>query len=349
MCNILALSPGVMLPFDKFENMVNNNPHGFGLILKDPKHKRLEVIRRCNVKGNDPKEIFDLIDDNKDIERYLHVRWRTDGPIDIDNTHPFPAYASDKRQVYFMHNGILHDYKPKCKTTTYENGVAVVSEAEEGTSDSKKFNDEFLAPYLLRHVGENGPADISDPVFQGIVQKFWGHGDSKGLLVSNDQDFVLINRKSWKELDFGKGKFWSSNDTYFNTLSRGPVFEEQKKKREEEAKKREGRFQNRGANDSGAITDLKNVNLKPRATLTEDLSRIFEDYDIWTEEGMASLNNLTNLELDHLVKHSPEEAVNLLLTLTGYYSDLHEKHTRAVRYLKEVKEKGSSKVEVADL
>ena len=346
MCNIVALKAGVSIPYPKFENMVNNNPHGFGLILKDAKNHKLEVIRRCPEKGNDPKEIYDLLEDNKDIERFLHVRWRTDGPVNLENTHPFPSYISDKRQVWFMHNGILHDFKPKTKCTTYENGIKTEIPGEDDTSDSKKFNEEFLAPYLLRHVGENGPGDITDPLFQKVVTKFWGIGDSKGLLISNDQPCFFINKKSWKELDFGKGKFWSSNDTYFDTLTRGPAFEAKKKKEEEASRK--ARFQSQ-SNEGGALTDLKNVNLKPKAVLTEDLSRIFEDYDIWTEKGMASLNNLTEHEFRHLVEKAPEEAVNLLLTLTGYYSDLFEKHTRAVSYLKEVKAKGSSKIKVDDL
>lgn len=337
MCNIVMLGEGVSIPYPKFENMVHNNPHGFGLILKDKKNKKLQVIRRCPPAGNDPKEIYDLLEDNKDIERYLHVRWRTDGPIDIDNTHPFPAYISDTRQVYFMHNGVLNDYKPSQGRVTWMNGVKTQEEEAENTSDSKKFNDEFLAPYLLTSSGANGKADINDPIFHKIIHKFWGNGDSKGLLICNDLESVQINTSKWHELDLGGGKFWSSNNTYFDNLIRGPVYEEKKKKREEEeARQRASKFQSGvsvNRSNKGIITDLKDLDLKAREIKSEELFNIFEDYNIWDEEGMAALNNITPLQFEELVKKSPEEAVNLLLTLTGYYSELFKRYKRLTEWI----------------
>ena len=336
MCNIVALKAGVSLPYDKFENMVHNNPHGFGLILRDPQKKKLDIIRRCHEAGNDPKEIYELVEDNIDIERYLHVRWRTDGPIDIENTHPFTSYYSDKRQVYFMHNGVLTDFKPKAKSITHVAGVRV-EEPGEDVSDSKKFNDELLSKLLLRMHGENGAADITDPMFQQIINKYWS-GISKGLLICNDLDPVFINVKDWKKMDLGRGEFMSSNDSYFNSLSRGPVFEERKKAKEKEDAEKRSRFPQsqevrRGTN-GGIITDLKDVVLKPKDFIPENLSQTFEDYNIWTEEGMASLSQISEVDMASFVEKSPEQAVSLLIVLTSYYNDLYEKHKKLVNHMK---------------
>lgn len=329
MCNIMFLPPGVNIPLDKLKTVVYNNPHGYGLILKDKQAERLQVIRKCWPVA-DPKEIHDLLEDNKDIERYLHVRWRTDGPIDMDNTHPFPSFISDSRQVYFMHNGILHEYKPKGETFTYENNVKITHPGE-SVSDSRKFNDEFLAPYLLRHEGNEGKADINDPIFQKVLDKMWTSG-SKGLLVSNNQDPVFINIKAWRELDFGEGKFWSSNDDYFDKLIRGPVFEEVKKKKEEEDRKeRQARFHegpSGTARYGRPLTNLKDVNLKNKEILSEDLDRIFEDYDIWTEKGLCALENITEVEMASFVEKSPVRAVELLVHVTSVFAQLYGKYER---------------------
>lgn len=334
MCNIAVLSAGVSIPYEKIFNVTNNNPHGYGLILKDKEHKKLEVIRKCHEKGNDPKEIFDLLEDNKDVERYLHVRYRTEGPIDLNNAHPFSAYNSNSRQIHFMHNGTLTDFKTKI-STTYEKGVKIETvEGDQNISDSKNFNDNFLAPLLLNYSGENGRGDIHDPVFQMIIDKFWSY-NSKGLLICNDLDPVFINKKDWKELDFGGGKFWSSNNDYWNTLVRGPVYEAKKKKDAEESAARASKFQARNSNNT--ITSLKDLNLKPKEVLTEDLARIFEDYDIWTEEGMASLCNLTEVELLQFVEKDHECAAALLIQLTSSYDTLYKNKQRLIKYIKQLK------------
>lgn len=342
MCNIVVLKAGVSIPMAKFENMVWNNPHGFGLILKDKKAGRLDIIRRCHEKGNDPQEIYELLQDNIDMERYLHVRWRTDGPINMENTHPFTSYYSDKRQVYFMHNGVLNDFKPKSKSVTHVNGVRVEEPGEE-VSDSKKFNDEFLSQFLLRLQGEHGSADITDPFFKMVTHKYWSQA-SRGILICNDLDPVLINEKDWKKMDLGGGEFLSSNDSYFNTLSRGYVYEERKKAKEkEDAANKRSRFPQgdevrRGYN-GGIITDLADITLKPKEFISSALSDTFEDYNIWTEEGMASLSQISELDMQEFVKKSPEQAVSLLIVLTSYFNDLLIKHKKTENHLKELKKK----------
>ena len=342
LCNIVVLKAGVSIPYEKLYNCVNNNYHSYGLILKDVENKKLEVIRQCPKGGNDPKEIYDLLEDNKDVERYLHLRHRTDGPIDLDNTHPFPAYISDTRQVYFMHNGTLADFKPKT-SSTYENNIRR-EVLLENVSDSKKFNDEFLAPFLLTHSGENGKADIHDPMFDLIIKKFWSYS-SKGLLICNDLEPAYINKTSWKEMDFGSGKFMSSNDDYWNKLTRGPAFElEKKKKEQEELAERQKRFPNDTSNNRGPVgrhlANLKDVNLRPREVLTEDLSRVFEDFDIWSDAGLASLSNLTQIELQQFVERDKEGATGLLIHLTSNFDELYKRKQRLVHYLRQAKKNG---------
>jgi hypothetical protein len=338
------LKAGTSIPLDKIANVVNNNPHSFGLILRDPKAKKLEIIKRCHKEGNSPEEIHDLLEDNKDLERYLHVRWRTEGPIDLENAHPFTAYMSNSRQVEFMHNGTLADFRPKTQDV-WENNVRKTTTLE-NISDSKKFNDEFLAPLLLTITGENGRGDIGNVMFQRIVEKFWGHS-SRGVLICNDLDPVLINAKDWKELDFGGGKFWSSNTEYWEKLTRGPVYEAEKKKKDEEEAKERNRFQG-SESDRRGVTNLKDVNLKAKDILPESLSNVFEDYNIWTEDGTASLCNLTEIEVQDFVKRDNDAAASLIIHLTSYYDEIYKRKLRMVKYIKELKKDGKTTFEKED-
>lgn len=346
MCCIAVLKAGTSIPYEKVENCVYNNPHAFGLILKAD--NKLQVIKKCPQGGNDPKEIFKLLEKHKDVERYLHLRWRTEGPIDLDNTHPFTSYYTDARQVYFMHNGTLMDFRPK-STTVYEGGKSTVTNHEPTMSDSRKFNEEILSPLLEVTVGKNGTGDITNPMFQKVIEKFWGHS-SRGLLVCNDLDLTFINFSGWKELDFGGGKFWSSNNDYWDKLTRGPVFdkqEEERKKKEEAA--RQANFQGSNNRSGGrTITDLKDIDLKPKQILTEDLSRIFEDFNIWKEEGLASLCNLTEMELSTLVARDPDSATGLLVHITSNYDELYRRKERMVKYIKEIKTSGKTTFDKTD-
>lgn len=333
MCNIAVLSAGVSIPYEKIETCTYNNPHGYGLILRDKKHKKLQVIKECPEEGTDPKKVFDLLEKHKDIDRFLHLRWKTEGPIDIDNTHPFDAYHSDRRQVYFMHNGTLHSYRPRLATTTFEDGVKKEIPGE-NISDSKKFNDTFLAPFLLRMKGENGLGDIQDEFFKKFLDREWGSNDSKGILICNDLEPLFINFKEWKRLDFGGGEFYSSNNTYWDTLSRGPVFEERRKKKELEEANKQPRFQNGLPNRN--ITHLADINLKDKMDLKDKLQGLFDNFDIWSDEGIASLELLTEIEVDDLVTKNPTEAAALIVYITSTYTRVYQKYTRLVDYMNKV-------------
>ena len=345
MCGIIYLKPDEMIPYNLLENCVYNNPHGFGLILRDGVNNKLEVIRRHQQGGNDPKEIFELLEENKDVERVLHVRWKTHGEDNLDNTHPFTAYYSDSRQIYFMHNGVLHDFKPKDGKIIWE-GTTRHEEPGESASDSKKFNDEFLAKTLLSWHGENGKADYHDPNFHMILEKFWGNGDNKGILVSNDLPVLFINSKAWKTIKHDKGEFFASNDTYFNNLVRGPEFERRKRIKEaEEAKVRQARFQKetqerqKQGSNTWTITNLRDINFLKKVELSEDLTRILEDFDLYSNEGLATLENLTEIEIDTLVEKSPADASSLIILLTSKFAEMYKNYVKATDHLQSLQGK----------
>lgn len=349
MCKIIILQPGYTLPYDMLETACYNNPHGYGLVLRDPKHNKLQLIKSGESaleKGNDPKEIYDLLKDNEDIERYLHLRWKTEGEISQENVQPFCSFHSDKRQVYFMHNGTLSNWKAPTTYDRWENGVKISNQnGQDKRSDSNRFNEIFLSPLLNRFEGANGRGDIEDPIFQTVLNKFWEIGSvNKGLLISSDQGYYLINKDNWKEIKVTDGSFWASNDTYFEKVIRGPVHEAREKERKEkEAAENRARFQNHnnnfGKKDSKTLFELKNILLQDKILLSANIKDLMADVDVYSEEGMASLKNMTAIEWETFLEKNKEDSVALLIHFTDEYDRLWTKYNKATSYLASLKEK----------
>lgn len=229
MCVILQLSPGASIKKDHLFNACYNNWHGYGLVLVDG-NKKAQLIKKFDEKGNDPEEIWKLLEDNKDIERYLHVRYSTKGATDESNTQPFQVYNSNKRQVWFMHNGTLSSFGGSYTSAT-------------GKSDTLDFCEKILIPSLQKWVTIDGVADYTDKAYLDlVVDKQWV-SHSMGLFVSNDLPAQRIGN-GWSEYkhtdEESSGEVWVSNTTYFDKVSRGPMFQKfeaiRKAKEEEERK-----------------------------------------------------------------------------------------------------------------
>jgi predicted glutamine amidotransferase len=278
-CVIIHLLPGAMIAKEHLYNAVYNNWHGYGLILKDG-NGRLQLIRKFNDKGNDPEEIYDLLEDNMDIERYLHVRYSTRGAQNLDNTQPFEIYNSASRQVFFMHNGTLGSYGNFQAT---------------GKSDTVEFCEKILQPALLRWTGEKGKADYTDEeFFRLVVEKQWTYA-SKGLFISNDLPELRIGNgwSEYKQENPDAPKIWVSNTEYFDKLTRGPEHlrrEAERKKKEEEERKASTPFPRESGQTGGttstsgtttnAIKEWNPSLLAKSATILRALSDIVDNWQL---------------------------------------------------------------------
>lgn len=325
MCVIIEQKVGYTLPKEMLQIAMFNNPHGYGLVVKDPVNKKVQVTRKLK---SDFEEVYDLLTDNEDCIRYLHLRWKTEGDISEENVHPFCVFHSDARQVYFMHNGTLpFEFKPK---------------QDEKISDSKKFNDQWLVPFLTRLHGPDGKGDYHDEWFIQQLQKVWSGDHNRGLIVSNDLNPLFINHSKWEVIKDGNGgEFFASNNTYFTHIVRGPEFERRKKEKEE-AEKSAKKFQNPQNNIhtvSKVIVPLKNIDLKPHIPLSSDLSDIFEDVDLYSGEGYLALAAVVPAEFDELCLKHPETASNLLLMLSSEYKDIYYENKTLVKSIKAAQEK----------
>ena len=326
MCVIISLEPEIMLPTSLLENAVWNNPHGVGLIVE--KGKKLEVIREFFKEGTEPKFVHDLLKKHSKYRRHLHLRWKTEGELNLDNTHPFKVH--DEKEVWFMHNGTLHEYRP---TTT--NGVT------DPRSDSQIFADRILKPLLKVLDG-----DYSTDIIKDVILKFWGL-TSRGLLVAAGQKPYYINVRDWKTIRAKYNgediEFLASNDDYFNHLKRGYEHdrrEDARKKKEAEERVSQSTFP--AANGVLAnvnpwpMAKLKDIDFSCNKDLSEDTTRFLDDFKLWDDEGMAALENMTELEIEYMVRKAPEVTADIFTYLTSTFAKVYkekleseEKHDRA--------------------
>lgn len=204
MCLILVRKPEVQLDYEKIKNACLNNPHGWGYIIPD--RGKLEIRRFFNPKGNDPDQVYDVLDSNLDKQIFLHLRFCTAGEKNKANVHPFPALQSrrDGMQVWLMHNGTVNEYKP-------------VGSSE---SDTYHFTQKVVSPLLKRVMSYTGKKMLlHDPFIDTVITKF-ANNWSKWVLVDQYGNYRIIGESDAKEQEEG---YWVSNDYSFRSSYRTPA------------------------------------------------------------------------------------------------------------------------------
>jgi len=331
MCNIFIQQPGYTLPYEKLETCVFNNWHSYGIILKA--NGKLEVRKGCSDSDDkicDPQEIYKILKDNEDVERFVHLRHRTEGEINEANTQPFPVLSTKKRSLYFMHNGTMQAWR----------GQQTDPEALQGASDSRRYAELQLTPMLTRLVGTRGIADLEDPYVRDILEKFWPGSNNRGLLISSDQEPYFFSPAAWSTKTFDQGQpFKSSNDDYWNTVQRGPEKERldaERKKREEEARAKNNsvvRVPTARASTK-ELSPLISMPFKNKFQLSEAMLHLLEDWDIYNDNGWQELANVTHIEWEDFIRRSePQDLPCLLFYATDAMKRIGEKNEKMMAKL----------------
>lgn len=331
MCDILWLKPGIMPKDDEFENIVYNNWHGWGLILRDG-NGRLEVMRDNPVE-NDPEELYELIDKNRDLERFLHLRHATAGDIEMHNIHPFEVITTNKGQLLFMHNGMMSEYDPKFISNPEHPAV------KGGWSDTRYFQESVLTPICG---ALKDPLDIWSPGFRKIVSKFWPT-NNRGLLVTNKGACTM---GTWITRQGARGEdYLCANDTYSAKVIRGPEFERRESARKfKEQQERDERAKEAGNSNVVPFVQgphhLRSDQFTKVYGTTLFLDNIRENPDLYNLENLAKLANATAPELEQLVEKLGDDLVPWLMYVTEALgscsqanSELEDKLIRATKLI----------------
>ncbi len=352
MCNILILPQGVMPKREAFENMCYNNWHSWGLVTRID--GKLDILKKVPASGeidaDEIEVIWKLLERDIEFERILHVRHNTAGATNEDNCHPIDVYYDQKtgRQVVFMHNGTMYEYKSK-KQKPNTTGGYTLEDDPDGPSDTKNFVDQILTPMLTTQNYGNGHGDINNKFFVKLANKMWPL-NNRGLIISNDQNLLLLGE--WKKTkakgpvgSAGEVDIWSSNDDYFDKVQRGPEYdrrvEREKKAREAEQRLRSGTATGTSNNTIYPLSEY-NFNRHSIYSLSATLDDICDDWSRWNRECAVYLGAASMEELEELYKNK-EVCIEIMdWTFQDYYhlfdeyNDLEAKLERQATYINSI-------------
>ena len=320
MCVIIHRKPGITIPFEKLASACFVNADGMGIAVPD--RGKLELRKFFNTKGNDPEVLAKLLEEAKDLDVYVHLRYRTKGRTDKDNVHPFGVLTKKKHgtDIQFMHNGTLSDF------------------GTDKSCDSKMFAKTFLQPLSEKFLKAMEPEEIiHDPIYCSILEKYAGKG-SVFLLVDNHGGNRIINYDNGKEF----AGWWASNDYSFNRYHRekddGPNYYSSRWYRDADGYRKE-RVQSTGApnkvvtlppvpakdKDVGGTAKPPFNDEVPFDTAKKEAAKEASGNPMSVERtrfidvaGLTKLSDITQLTRQHvedLVDEYPENAVLLILDL----------------------------------
>lgn len=320
MCSIIYLKPNAMIPYEMLENAVYNNWHSYGLVTKVD--GKLDIKKKVPESGEvDPKEVFKLLQDDIEYERFLHLRHNTAGATTDENTHPFEIFYDEAkgRHVVFMHNGTMHPFVSK-KTVDGK-----VVDDNDGPSDTKNFVDQILIPYISAMDFGGGKGDITHPLVHLFIKKFWC-ASNRGVLIASDQEAMFID--DWKMVGPEGSKFLASNDTYFDKVIRGP---EHTRRLVREANEKTASNKNKSA-DVDLFARLQDFKLDTKHafySLKDSMLSIFDDWEVWERSGAVAVGYATQDELEALFKDKAT-CLALMDWIFTDYAQLYKEHLETV-------------------
>jgi len=328
MCEILYLKAGVMPVEEEFRNMCHNNWHSYGMVtLIDGK---MDIKKKVPASGEiDPDELLKLVEADIAYDRFVHVRHNTAGATTLENCHPFDVFYSNKRQIVFMHNGTMYEYK----SVTYT-AQGVKQDDNLGPSDTQNFTNRVLVPYLSGLDFGNGHGDIEDERVITLIKKFFPATGNRGLLISSDQKPLFLG--DWKKTQGTKGEeIICANADYFKKVIRGPEDTRRvarlKQLELEAAAAKGSQVQTKGTVGQEVVpftlfnfpTPNKPSNNHGVFHLKESLKGILNDYNIWDRSCAVALGAATHAELREIAS-VPETAATLMDWIFADYATMNE-------------------------
>lgn len=171
MCLIIHKLPGLRIPLDLLIAAARLNADGWGLMGHDPGGRRL-LERNSHL---DLDALLEAEERYANAEYALHLRRRTHGRIDLDNTHPFEVDEG----VYLMHNGTLQ-----------------FNEGSAGDSDTRSFSELVLRPLARRY-----PSLLVDREFLRLLEISMTPQNKAVLYDFRRRRFDVLNRDHGAEFE----------------------------------------------------------------------------------------------------------------------------------------------------
>jgi len=108
MCQIIVADSRVVIPGELLVSESRTNKDGWGVMGVNKKGTRMNVA-----KGMDHSRLPKVVEQFGEARpRAVHVRYATQGKVNLDNCHPFDLWPQERAgQVTIMHNGVLSGSK----------------------------------------------------------------------------------------------------------------------------------------------------------------------------------------------------------------------------------------------
>jgi hypothetical protein len=211
MCLIIETKKDIPISDELMRNFAERNDDGFGFMYV--KDNVLETEKYVDQSVDLLIERYQAL---KEYEPMIHLRMKTHGLVDHENTHPYPC----GKGIWLMHNGVLSTGNAKDKDK----------------SDTWHFIENVIKP--LFEWG-NPHKIIRTPIFKKIMEYIIGGanrfvlGDRGGFVIINDTSWVTIseeatgakglrvsNSYAWSERAFHPKGPWS----YQSSIPREPGY-----------------------------------------------------------------------------------------------------------------------------
>lgn len=182
MCLVIHKPARSEIPDELLVSAAAFNPHGFGIMSFGPA-RGLAVQRRSRTRLADVRRLYR---NHINHESVLHLRYRTRGSIDLENTQPLRV----TRDIFLVHNGTLS-----------------LPHTHSAWSDTWHFIRDYLRP-ILRH----RPDVLHEPSFQELIKCWAGQNNRFIFMDARHRKTVIINQEAGRQID----ALWISNTRWFD-------------------------------------------------------------------------------------------------------------------------------------
>ena len=189
MCLIIEARAGQTFNHAWLEDFYESNQDGVGVMYMNG--DKLEIVKELTNTSADFIRVFQA---TQGFDRYIHLRMKTHGKIDLANAHPYEVLNVEEHgvEMWMMHNGVLRD----------------VSNDEPEMSDTWHFIRDEVRPLLAEN-----PRLIFNRAFGEVLGKRIG-SSNKLVFLNGAGESAIVNRNEgmlFQGCWLSNGYAWSSD------------------------------------------------------------------------------------------------------------------------------------------
>ena len=196
MCLIIHKPPQARVPEELLASAAEFNPHGFGLMTFGA-DGRITLRRRSRTRLPELKR---LCREYETAECVIHLRYRTRGTIELENTEPMRI----TNEICMVHNGTvaLEPHSPN-------------------RSDTWHLINDYLRPIL-----RNRPETLYERSFENLIRTWAGAHNRFAFMDARRRKTVILNREAgvpWDDLWLSNARWFDPTQFDWHRLWQGPA------------------------------------------------------------------------------------------------------------------------------